>query len=76
MADVKVEIAKLAAETVPWYKDAGRRRLYGLVFVAILSSATNGYDGYGCLPCSERHTTDGSQFPHERPPSIAVLQGL
>jgi len=49
MADVKVEIAKLAAETVPWYKDAGRRRLYGLVFVAILSSATNGYDGYGQL---------------------------
>ena len=45
MATTKVEMAKLAADTVPWYKDAGRRRLYGLVFVAILSSATNGYDG-------------------------------
>jgi hypothetical protein len=56
MADVKVEIAKLAAETVPWYKDSGRRRLYGLVFVAILSSATNGYDGYGWLDQSKRDT--------------------
>ena len=76
MADVKVEIAKLAAETVPWYKDSGRRRLYGLVFVAILSSATNGYDGYECLPDPGKNTTDGTQIPHERSPSFAVLQGL
>ena len=45
MATTKEEIQVLAEKTVPWYKDAGRRRLYGLVFVAILSSATNGYDG-------------------------------
>lgn len=29
-----------------WWQDAGLRRLYLLVLVAILSSATNGYDGY------------------------------
>lgn len=38
-------MADLASKSTVWYKDAGRRRLYGLVFVAILSSATNGYDG-------------------------------
>lgn len=45
VATTKEEISALAANSLPWYKDAGRRRLYGLVFVAILSSATNGYDG-------------------------------
>jgi hypothetical protein len=29
-----------------WWQDAGLRRLYLLIVVAILSSATNGYDGY------------------------------
>lgn len=28
-----------------WFQDSGLRRLYGLIFIAILSSATNGYDG-------------------------------
>ena len=28
-----------------WWQDAGLRRLYLLILVAILSSATNGYDG-------------------------------
>jgi hypothetical protein len=28
-----------------WFQDAGLRKLYLLIFIAILSSATNGYDG-------------------------------
>jgi hypothetical protein len=28
-----------------WFQDGGLRRLYFLVFIAVLSSATNGYDG-------------------------------
>jgi len=29
----------------PWYRDPGRRKLYALLLIALLSSATNGYDG-------------------------------
>lgn len=29
-----------------WWQDAGLRRLYMLILVAILGSATNGYDGH------------------------------
>lgn len=29
-----------------WFQDPGLRKLYFLIFIAILSSATNGYDGY------------------------------
>jgi hypothetical protein len=28
-----------------WFQDPGLRKLYFLIFIAILSSATNGYDG-------------------------------
>ena len=39
-------MAKLMANVTPWYKDPGRRKLYALLLVALLSAATNGYDGY------------------------------
>jgi hypothetical protein len=29
-----------------WFQDPGLRKLYFLIFIAILSSATNGYDGF------------------------------
>jgi hypothetical protein len=29
-----------------WFQDPGLHKLYFLIFIAILSSATNGYDGY------------------------------
>lgn len=28
-----------------WFKDSGLRKMYILLLVALLSSATNGYDG-------------------------------
>ena len=31
---------------VIWYRDPGLRKLYALTAVIIISSATNGYDGY------------------------------
>jgi hypothetical protein len=46
MASTKREIAELMADVTPWYKDPGRRKLYALLLIALLSSATNGYDGY------------------------------
>jgi hypothetical protein len=46
MASTKQEIATLMADVTPWYKDPGRRKLYALLLIALLSSATNGYDGY------------------------------
>ena len=46
MASTQQEIAKLMADVTPWYKDPGRRKLYALLLIALLSSATNGYDGY------------------------------
>ena len=46
MASTQQEIAKLMADVTPWYKDLGRRKLYALLLIALLSSATNGYDGY------------------------------
>lgn len=45
MATTQEEMAKLMANTTPWYRDPGRRKLYALLCVALLSSATNGYDG-------------------------------
>jgi hypothetical protein len=44
MATTQEEMAKLMANVVPWYKDPGRRKLYALLLIALLSSATNGYD--------------------------------
>jgi hypothetical protein len=35
-----------------WFQDPGLRKLYFLIFIAILSSATNGYDGYVMLQSS------------------------
>lgn len=46
MATTQEEMAKLMANVTPWYKDPGRRKLYGLLVIALLSAATNGYDGY------------------------------
>lgn len=48
MASTQREIAQLMADVTPWYKDPGRRKLYALLLIALLSSATNGYDGYVC----------------------------
>ncbi|KAI4718679.1 general substrate transporter [Aureobasidium sp. EXF-10727] len=45
MATTQQEMAKLMANVTPWYKDPGRRKLYALLLIALLSSATNGYDG-------------------------------
>ncbi|KAK3071921.1 hypothetical protein LTR53_007767 [Teratosphaeriaceae sp. CCFEE 6253] len=45
MATTQQEMAKLTANVTPWYKDPGRRKLYALLVIALLSSATNGYDG-------------------------------
>jgi hypothetical protein len=45
MATTQEEMIKLVANSRPWYKDPGRRRLYGLLLIALASSATNGYDG-------------------------------
>ena len=39
------EIPQLRHQRVWWFQDAGLRKLYFLILVAILSSATNGYDG-------------------------------
>ena len=33
-----------------WFQDAGLAKLYFLILVAILSSATNGYDGFVLVP--------------------------
>ena len=45
MATTKDEMAKLMQNVTPWYRDPGRRKLYALLLIALLSSATNGYDG-------------------------------
>jgi hypothetical protein len=46
MATTQAEMGKLMQNVVPWYKDPGRRKLNLLLLIALLSSATNGYDGY------------------------------
>lgn len=40
-----IEVPELRKQQKWWFQDSGLRRLYVLVFIAILSSATNGYDG-------------------------------
>lgn len=50
MATTQEEMAKLMANVTPWYKDPGRRKLYSLLLIALLSAATNGYDGYEDIP--------------------------
>ena len=45
MATTKEEMSKLMENVTPWYRDPGRRKLYALLLIALLSSATNGYDG-------------------------------
>ena len=44
--DVHIDVPELRQQKKWWFQDAGLRRLYFLILVAILSSATNGYDGY------------------------------
>lgn len=39
------QIPQLRHQRVWWFQDAGLRKLYFLILVAVLSSATNGYDG-------------------------------
>jgi hypothetical protein len=46
MATTQEEMSKLMANVTPWYRDPGRRKLYSLLLIALLSAATNGYDGY------------------------------
>lgn len=50
MATTQEEMSKLMANVTPWYKDPGRRKLYALLVIALLSAATNGYDGYDARP--------------------------
>jgi hypothetical protein len=41
--------AQAAALNIPhvvWYREPGLRKLYALTTIIIISSATNGYDGY------------------------------
>ncbi|KIW86259.1 hypothetical protein Z517_01654 [Fonsecaea pedrosoi CBS 271.37] len=45
MATTQQEMSRLMANVTPWYRDPGRRKLYGLLLIALLSAATNGYDG-------------------------------
>jgi hypothetical protein len=45
----EVEVANAEAphlQHVVWYRDQGLRRLYGLLMVLCLASATTGYDGF------------------------------
>lgn len=66
MASTQREIAQLMADVTPWYKDPGRRKLYALLLIALLSSATNGYDGY--IESHNLHSpiTNKSQIADER----------
>ncbi|KAK3675863.1 hypothetical protein LTR78_004055 [Recurvomyces mirabilis] len=45
MATTQQEMSKLTANTTSWWKDPGRRKLNLLLVIALVSSATNGYDG-------------------------------
>lgn len=45
MATTQEEMSKLMANVTPWYRDPGRRKLYALLLIALVSAATNGYDG-------------------------------
>lgn len=40
-----IEVPNFQKQRKWWFQDSGLRRLYALMFIAILSSATNGYDG-------------------------------
>jgi hypothetical protein len=55
MATTQEEMSKLMANVGPWYKDRGRRKLVFLLLIALLSSATNGYDGYDVLMNVDEH---------------------
>jgi hypothetical protein len=41
-----LDVPELRRRKKWWFQDPGLRKLYFLIFIAILSSATNGYDGY------------------------------
>jgi hypothetical protein len=41
-----LDVPELRHQKRWWFQDPGLRKLYFLIFIAILSSATNGYDGY------------------------------
>ena len=47
-----LDVPELRHEKKWWFQDPGLRKLYFLIFIAILSSATNGYDGYVMFPSS------------------------
>ena len=40
-----IEVPELRNQKKWWFQDSGLRRLYLLIFIAVLSAATNGYDG-------------------------------
>jgi hypothetical protein len=42
----RLDVPELRHQKKWWFQDPGLRKLYFLIFIAILSSATNGYDGY------------------------------
>ena len=41
-----LDVPELRHKKKWWFQDPGLRKLYFLIFIAILSSATNGYDGF------------------------------
>ncbi len=41
-----LDVPELRHKKKWWFQDSGLRKLYFLIFIAILSSATNGYDGF------------------------------
>lgn len=43
--DSHIEVPELRRQQKWWFQDAGLRTMYFLLLIAILSSATNGYDG-------------------------------
>ena len=47
-----LDVPELRHQKKWWFQDPGLRKLYFLIFIAILSSATNGYDGYVHLVAS------------------------
>jgi hypothetical protein len=40
-----IGVPELRRQQKWWFQDSGLRRMYFLIMIAVLSSATNGYDG-------------------------------
>jgi hypothetical protein len=44
--DAPIAVPNVRKKGLYWFRDAGLRRLYLLLLIALISSATNGYDGF------------------------------